>query len=245
MGVQFVLLGWEDSVPQQGQPLQNGIQEGIDACDVFALVLYRRWGQDVRTREACTSGTEIEFHLALDRFRQTGTPQILVFFKNLDIASMADPGPQLSRVLQFRRSLEGLREIRYGTFDHIKEFKAALTESLLAYASGAPPSSDVARRPIPLPEECVHAVERALAEARRLAKWLEKQQPARGPAAQRGEQELMLALPKGRGTAGRTRTDAGPPSGGGGGPRARRGGPASARACDRGNRQFERAVLGL
>src|SRR5262245_9216831 len=42
-GVQFQALGWEDAPATTGRRVQDVINEYIDICDVFILVLKRRW----------------------------------------------------------------------------------------------------------------------------------------------------------------------------------------------------------
>ena len=39
------------------------------------------------------------------------SPKIFIFFKHVDPPSMADPGPQLEKVLAFRKSLEDSRKV--------------------------------------------------------------------------------------------------------------------------------------
>ena len=79
-GVEFVPLGWEGTLASVGRRPQSVINTDIDACDVFVLAMHRRWGQPAPDSEY-SSYTEEEFHRALDRFKQTGSPTIFVFFK--------------------------------------------------------------------------------------------------------------------------------------------------------------------
>jgi len=111
-GVKFEALGWEDTLSTVGRRSQGVINRDIDRCDVFILVLNRRWGQAAPDSEY-SSYTEEEFHRAFTRFQSQGAPEIFIFFKRVDPASEADPGPQLEKVMQFRRSLEETREVLY------------------------------------------------------------------------------------------------------------------------------------
>ncbi|MEL7237852.1 MAG: DUF4062 domain-containing protein, partial [Planctomycetota bacterium] len=43
--VKFTPLGWEDAISTVGRRPQGVINQDIDACDVFILVMWRRWGQ--------------------------------------------------------------------------------------------------------------------------------------------------------------------------------------------------------
>ena len=48
--VTFEPLGWEDALSTVGRRSQSVINQDIDVCDVFILVMWRRWGQDVARR---------------------------------------------------------------------------------------------------------------------------------------------------------------------------------------------------
>jgi hypothetical protein len=79
--VEFVPLGWEDTLAFVGRRNQDVINGYIDRCDVFILMLYRRWGQEAPDAKPYSSYTEEEFHRALDRFNQEGKPEIFCFFQ--------------------------------------------------------------------------------------------------------------------------------------------------------------------
>ncbi|MFT4557459.1 MAG: hypothetical protein ACI92S_002828, partial [Planctomycetaceae bacterium] len=103
--VEFEALGWEDTLATTGRRNQGVINQEIDRCDVFILTMYLRWGQEAPDSEF-SSYTEEEFHRALERFKGTGRPEIFVILKKISASRMADPGPQLQQVLDFRRELE-------------------------------------------------------------------------------------------------------------------------------------------
>ena len=68
-------------------------------------------------------------------------PEIFVFFKHIDSASMADPGPQLQKVLDFRKSLVESRQVLSHGFANEAEFKGAVDHHLRAFAKGELPST--------------------------------------------------------------------------------------------------------
>lgn len=123
-GVRFVALGWEDTLATTGRRAQGVINEDIDRSDVFVLALHRRWGQKAPDAHPYSSYTEEEFHRAMERWTKTGSPEIFVFFKHVDPGQMADPGPQLQKVLAFRRQLEDSRQVLYRSFADEKAFTA-------------------------------------------------------------------------------------------------------------------------
>src|SRR5881296_1411319 len=122
-GVEFIGLGWEDTLATTGRRSQAVINREIDRSDVFVLALNRRWGQEAPDAKPYTSYTEEEFHRTMDRWKRTGSPEIFVFFKRVDAASMGDPGEQLKKVLAFRKSLEDSRQVLYYFFADEGEFK--------------------------------------------------------------------------------------------------------------------------
>ncbi len=65
--VTFEPLGWEDALAQFGRRSQSVINKDIDACDVFILLMWRKWGQDAPDAKPYSSYTEEEFHRALAR----------------------------------------------------------------------------------------------------------------------------------------------------------------------------------
>ena len=106
--VKFEALGWEETLSTVGRRPQDVINKEIDACDVFVLAMFRRWGQkalDAKKR-GFSSYTEEEFYRALRRLEKTANPTIFAFFKHIDSGEMASPGADLKKVLKFRKKLE-------------------------------------------------------------------------------------------------------------------------------------------
>lgn len=107
-GVRFVALGWEDVLSETGRRPQSVINRDVDRCDFFVLALHRRWGQ-AAPDSRYSSYTEEEFQLACKRWEKTKSPEVVVFFKTVDAASLADPGPELKKVMA--RSGRNLRAV--------------------------------------------------------------------------------------------------------------------------------------
>jgi tetratricopeptide (TPR) repeat protein len=134
--VTFEPLGWEDALATVARRAQSVINQDIDACDVFVLVMWRRWGQDAPDAAPYSSYTEEEFYRALGRFEKEKRPTIFVLFKHIDPGQMADAGPQLAKVLAFRRKLEETRRVLYRGFDDEKSFRAEIDKHLTGFVEG-------------------------------------------------------------------------------------------------------------
>ncbi|NLX17715.1 MAG: DUF4062 domain-containing protein [Desulfobulbus sp.] len=129
-GVEYVPLGWEEVLASTGRRPQGVINREIDSCDVFILAMYRRWGQEAPDAQPYSSYTEEEFHRALKRWHREGKPEIFVFFKFVDALSEGDPGPQLKKVMEFRKHLEETRAVLYRYFDSPESFAEEVDKHL-------------------------------------------------------------------------------------------------------------------
>ena len=102
-------------------------------------VLWSCGGAGVAQRQTirlCRFFTEEEFYRALARFEKDGTPTIFVLFKHIDPGQMADPGPELEKVLAFRKKLEQTRTVLYRSFDNEKSFRLEIDKRLTAFGDG-------------------------------------------------------------------------------------------------------------
>jgi tetratricopeptide (TPR) repeat protein len=163
--VEFVPLGWEDTFASTGRRSQSVINDEIDRCDAFILVMHRRWGQHAPDAKPYSSYTEEEFYRALERWKKTDAPEIFVFFKRVDAASEGDPGPQLKKVMEFRKQLEETRQVLYHYFDDERSFVNEVDRHLRAYAKDDLPKADKQREIVVLPSMVVEEVEKAKAIA--------------------------------------------------------------------------------
>jgi len=92
------LLGLEDTLPGTGRP-QELINTDLDKADLFVGCLWQRWGSS--SGEDGKTGFEEEFERALERHDRTRSPEMWLFFKEVDPQRRADPGQQLQKVLEF------------------------------------------------------------------------------------------------------------------------------------------------
>jgi tetratricopeptide (TPR) repeat protein len=126
-GCHFQSIGWEITMGGMGRP-QEKINEDLKLCDLFVLVLWDRWGSPTGSDRGYTSGTHEEYMVALDGLNKEEFPMkdIVVFFKTVDPRRMSDAGPQLTAVLDFKKSLEKDRSLLFETFDTSEAFSEKL-----------------------------------------------------------------------------------------------------------------------
>lgn len=172
--VAFVPLGWEDALAVAGRRPQSVINQDIDACDVFILVMWRRWGQEAPDAAPYTSYTEEEFYRALARFEKENKPTIFVLFKHIDPGQMADPGPQLTKVLDFRKQLEQTRKVLYRGFHDDTSFRSEVDKHLTAFVDGKCEITDADRAVPIIPDSIRMEREKDRAELQRAVEELER-----------------------------------------------------------------------
>jgi len=90
----------------------------------------------------------------------------LVFFKRVEAAQEADAGPQLQRVLDFRRQLEDTKKVLYRYIDDSEQSFQGSGQHLRAYAKGEPSRMTQPETFIVLPALALEEVNRAKEEAR-------------------------------------------------------------------------------
>ena len=128
----FQAVGWEDTLPGMGRP-QSQINEELKKCDFFVLILHDRWGSDPGDNPSnATSGTEEEYKIALECFKRSKAPmkQLVCLFKSVPLPQMADAGPELKKVINFKRKLEKEKTLLYSDFTSLDDFKKLIRKNL-------------------------------------------------------------------------------------------------------------------
>jgi hypothetical protein len=131
LGYQVELVGWEDTLPGVGRP-QAIINRDLDGCDLFIGMLWKRWGTPPGT-ETYTSGFEEEFNRSMARNTEHGRPEINLLLKDLDSASLADPGDHLKKVIAFKEQIFAERKLLAGTFADVRDFEGKFRKCIQGY----------------------------------------------------------------------------------------------------------------
>jgi HEAT repeat protein len=111
----------------------------VDECDLFVGLLWERWGQP---SGQYSSGFEEEYERARARRKAHDKPEIWLVFKQVDPSKLRDPGDQLKKVLEFKRSQTELHEVLFKEVrdadDWKNKFKDWLLEHVLMLPSPVP-----------------------------------------------------------------------------------------------------------
>jgi hypothetical protein len=129
LGIEIGHLVFKDFVPQTtklpDETIQERINEEIKKCEIFILIVGKRYG----TKETGykLSNTEREVEVAIDLLMREKKIIILTYFKKIE--NTDDPGKQLTGVVSFRKRLKA-NKIMYREYGDIETFTEALTHDL-------------------------------------------------------------------------------------------------------------------
>lgn len=133
-GYQIDLYGWEDTISAAGRP-QAIINEELKQCELFIGILWAKWGTPPDKEGRFTSGFEEEFALAWEGQQNGGLPEMRMYFKDVEEARVKDPGPELSKVLEFKTKLISEKQILFQRFADTGDFARKLRLGLADYVN--------------------------------------------------------------------------------------------------------------
>lgn len=132
LGYRIEVKGWEDTLPGAGRP-QSIINRDLDSSDLFIGMMWRRWGTPPQADGLYTSGFEEEFTRAIGRHEKTGKPDIALYFKKIDESLLADPGMDLSKVIDFKKKVADDRKVLYQEFSDSNELQRYVRKKIEKY----------------------------------------------------------------------------------------------------------------
>lgn len=119
LGRRLEIVGWEEVVPSISRYAQNVINEQIGEYDIFLGILSIRFGTPTPN---AGSGTEEEFNLAYDRYKQGKLADICFFFKTDGFTANDIDIDQFTLVKEFKRKISEIgcyrSEIKGDDFDN-------------------------------------------------------------------------------------------------------------------------------
>ena len=141
---------------------QERINPLVREADLFVGIFWKRFGQPTGEYE---SGTEEEFNIVRRRWLEhgdpAGWPEIWMFFRDVDEALLDDPGPQLQKVLSFKRQVKEQHLCLYYQYKEPsqfeRDFRILLTSFIVELSKGKRwlPSEAAVKGVRTLPEEPV------------------------------------------------------------------------------------------
>jgi hypothetical protein len=134
LGWRAELLGWEDTLPGYVRP-QDRINLDVDRCHLFVGLLWRRWGEPPGGG-TWTSGFQEEFERARQRREAAASPEIWLFFKQVEEALRIDPGEQLQKVISFKEQIRLGKKIFYKEFNDPSEWTQLFEDCLYQHVLG-------------------------------------------------------------------------------------------------------------
>jgi len=101
INIRFV--GGETIVPSLGRA-QESINKNLRRADIFVGIMWNRFGSDTGKFE---SGTEEEFKVAFDLWKERGVPWVIFYFSDVPSAlNSAEETDQRKKVLAFKKTIQ-------------------------------------------------------------------------------------------------------------------------------------------
>ncbi len=130
-GCQLQLIGWEDTIPGFQRP-QAKINEDLDKCDYFIGMLWNRWGTKPSISEdGYTSGFEEEYFRARKNIEIGKMKDLVIYFKSVEVPDGLEPGPDIKKVLDFRKQCIDQKVMFFRDFRNIEEFQKLVRSKLM------------------------------------------------------------------------------------------------------------------
>jgi hypothetical protein len=123
INIRFV--GWETVVPSLGRA-QELINENLRSADIFVGIMWNRFGSSTGKFD---SGTEEEFNVAFDLWKERGVPWVIFYFSDVpSVLNSAEETDQRKKVLEFKKTIQqhGLTD----TYSDINEFRRKILRHL-------------------------------------------------------------------------------------------------------------------
>jgi tetratricopeptide (TPR) repeat protein len=102
-----------------GRP-QSQINDDLRQCDYAVFVLHDYWGSP--TGNGHTSGTQEEWELAVELYKENKIRNIALFFKDVDPGKLKDPGDHLKPVLAFKQEIIDSKLYLFKSYSSLDEF---------------------------------------------------------------------------------------------------------------------------
>jgi tetratricopeptide (TPR) repeat protein len=152
-GILLEAVGWEDTLLGKGRP-QKKINEDVKHSDLIVMLLWKRWGS--ATGEY-SSGFEEEYEIAC-----ANDKNIWLYFRSISDDMMADPGPQLQKVLEFRDKVETEKKFLFRRYEDENAWEEQFIKDLCRWLDGLQPVTSQGFPPDTFPSDKVAEYEQRI-----------------------------------------------------------------------------------
>jgi hypothetical protein len=97
--------------------------------------MWKRWGSPPDNSGQYSSGFEEEFRNSVERRQKNDSPEISLFFKDIEDELVSDPGEQLGKVLNFKKKITEEKIVLFENFDSIQDFEEKFSRCLSKYVN--------------------------------------------------------------------------------------------------------------
>lgn len=114
------ITGWSDEN-------QNINENDLEQCDIYIMILWERMG---KVEGSTMSRVEQEFRSILTRFRRTGAPFPMLYFRAINDASYLSEDSELTKVIDFRTKMEIDKKSRFYNYESTAQFKSLFVHQI-------------------------------------------------------------------------------------------------------------------
>ena len=132
LGYQIELLGWEDTTAGFGRP-QHLINRDGERCDLFIGMIWKKWGTQPNHDGTFSSGFHEEFERSKDRRKHGDSPEICLSFKKIPDDFTLDPGENLKRVLDCKKTIVEGKQFLFQNFSTVQDMALLARKCITEY----------------------------------------------------------------------------------------------------------------
>ena len=98
-------------------------------------LIWKRWGTPPDKDGKFSSGFQEEFERSKDRRENSGSPEIALFFKEIPDQFTEDPGEDLKKVLEFRKTIIAEKKILFQEFSERQDIEKLVRKLMAAHVN--------------------------------------------------------------------------------------------------------------
>jgi len=132
LGYRIEVMGWEDGNAGYGRA-QERINKDLETCEVFIGLMWKKWGTPPSIEGPYSSGFEEEYELCMKRRSESHAPEVAILFKKISQDFLADVGPELKKVIDFKQKIIEEKKIQFKEFVDSRDLPGYVRRILAEY----------------------------------------------------------------------------------------------------------------